>query len=535
MSYASVLKNIPEFMGQPAGVAALASLGIHGAIALILPLVPVSTPKADKQVNTLKPVGLTTLSPKEISRLPQTVNHNIAKPKPNAVKPAPGLSAQLPPMPGGSSASNISPLPPLPALSSASLKPLPPLPGATNVSVPKLPRRGKVAQNLNINRGFSPAPPLLLRNYPASVGNPNIGSPVVVGRNPGTPDFSNVPRSPLPAPPPLSDALPPEIPTGMAPQNSGGQAGEGAIAANPSSNNDLVTPVGDPSQSRGEWTLASEPVGRMGTRPNNSLNREIDAKLGNRSNQPSQAIPISQAQKKANHFTEARQTYPQLQSATPENLKMDREGLENNVDVALVVKADGTIDDFQVFTEDNGEISFESRNALRKFLIERLQKNPPVNNSKPIYLTFNVAPQGDEAPANATANRNTPSPTVNRNNEDNQETPSQPFSRFEVLPEDSKPVPVNTIKPQLEPDPSFSKPVRLRQPRGIQIPTQKPSNNQLIVPNSSQGEPAVKPSQPKTQNWRERLTKKKSSETRQESSGIEKLRQLAKTRKQLDD
>ncbi|NJR19781.1 MAG: hypothetical protein HC785_31730 [Calothrix sp. CSU_2_0] len=35
MSYVSFLKNIPEVLTQPTGIAALASLGIHGAIAFI--------------------------------------------------------------------------------------------------------------------------------------------------------------------------------------------------------------------------------------------------------------------------------------------------------------------------------------------------------------------------------------------------------------------------------------------------------------------------------------------------------------------
>ena len=43
MSYVSVLKSIPEILGQPTGIAAIASLGIHGAIALIVPLMPIDS------------------------------------------------------------------------------------------------------------------------------------------------------------------------------------------------------------------------------------------------------------------------------------------------------------------------------------------------------------------------------------------------------------------------------------------------------------------------------------------------------------
>ncbi|TAE53361.1 MAG: hypothetical protein EAZ76_16320 [Nostocales cyanobacterium] len=71
MSYVSMLKNIPELLNQPTGIAALASVGIHGAIALIVPLMPVdSTPST--AANSKKAVGLIELSPEEQARLPQT-------------------------------------------------------------------------------------------------------------------------------------------------------------------------------------------------------------------------------------------------------------------------------------------------------------------------------------------------------------------------------------------------------------------------------------------------------------------------------
>ncbi|MDD1458367.1 hypothetical protein MEN95_26375, partial [Dolichospermum sp. ST_sed7] len=70
MSYISIFKNIPEILSQPTGIAAIASLGIHGAIALIVPLMPVNT-SASSKADSPKAVGLMELSTADQSRLPQ--------------------------------------------------------------------------------------------------------------------------------------------------------------------------------------------------------------------------------------------------------------------------------------------------------------------------------------------------------------------------------------------------------------------------------------------------------------------------------
>jgi len=70
MSYVSLLKNIPEILSQPTGIAAIASLGIHGAIALIVPLMPVNSSQSSK-TESPKAVGLMELSAADQSRLPQ--------------------------------------------------------------------------------------------------------------------------------------------------------------------------------------------------------------------------------------------------------------------------------------------------------------------------------------------------------------------------------------------------------------------------------------------------------------------------------
>lgn len=71
MSYVSLLKNIPEILSQPTGIAALASLGIHGAIAMIVPLMPVDSEPSSQVSVSPKTVGILELSQSDQNRLPE--------------------------------------------------------------------------------------------------------------------------------------------------------------------------------------------------------------------------------------------------------------------------------------------------------------------------------------------------------------------------------------------------------------------------------------------------------------------------------
>ncbi|CDN10101.1 hypothetical protein RintRC_0192 [Richelia intracellularis] len=127
MSYASILKNIPDFLSQPTGIAAITSIGIHGAIAFILPLMPVDS--KSKPVTSSKAVGVVELSQAEQQRLPQT-----------SIAPKVALQPQIPIQKINSTLPNQTTLPPLPPSSSTSLI-LPQLPkSTTNYSTYSLPR-----------------------------------------------------------------------------------------------------------------------------------------------------------------------------------------------------------------------------------------------------------------------------------------------------------------------------------------------------------------------------------------------------------
>ena len=71
MSYFSVLKNVSGVFGQPTGIAAIASLGLHGAIAMIVPLIPVD-PHPSSEVEPTRTVGVMESTPSDMSKFPQT-------------------------------------------------------------------------------------------------------------------------------------------------------------------------------------------------------------------------------------------------------------------------------------------------------------------------------------------------------------------------------------------------------------------------------------------------------------------------------
>ncbi|MEH1841848.1 MAG: hypothetical protein V7L20_24745 [Nostoc sp.] len=141
MSYVSLFKSIPELLSQPIGIAAIASLGIHGAIAMIVPLMPMDSSKP-KDTASSKTVGLLELSQADQSRLPQsTPQIGLQQLPPIAPLSAPNFNAQtlLPPVAPAPSSQLI--LPPLPASSN-------------NYRVSSLPTRQSLRMIPNSSLGF---------------------------------------------------------------------------------------------------------------------------------------------------------------------------------------------------------------------------------------------------------------------------------------------------------------------------------------------------------------------------------------------
>lgn len=150
MSYVSLIKNIPEFLSQPTGIAAIASVGIHGAIALIVPLMPVDS-NQPQEPSPQKTVGVLELSQVDPSRLPQTPDTNTVALQPQL----PLLQNQFPQQPQLNTIPNLNtqttvlpPLPP-PINTPLSLPPLATIP--QNYRIPSLPQR----QPLRVSRSRS--------------------------------------------------------------------------------------------------------------------------------------------------------------------------------------------------------------------------------------------------------------------------------------------------------------------------------------------------------------------------------------------
>ena len=142
MSYVSVLKNIPEMLSQPTGIAAVASLGIHGAIALIVPLMPVNSSNSAK-IDPSKAVPLMELSAADQKRLPQPAKISQIP----LQQPQLPLQQQLP----GSNLGNLTTIyPPLqPELSNPPLSVIPSSPTSYNTS--SLPSRQSILGLISSN------------------------------------------------------------------------------------------------------------------------------------------------------------------------------------------------------------------------------------------------------------------------------------------------------------------------------------------------------------------------------------------------
>lgn len=114
-------KDLSQKLFGPTGIAVLASLGIHGALAVVLPYMGNSS----QEKPAPKTVQLVQLSPAELSRLPQTAPPpNLGLNQLQGLNPLPGLSTPYPPLSGLGLPSNLSPVnPPLNSLANNTKSP----------------------------------------------------------------------------------------------------------------------------------------------------------------------------------------------------------------------------------------------------------------------------------------------------------------------------------------------------------------------------------------------------------------------------
>ncbi|SRR5579883_185312 len=424
MSYASLLKNIPDFLSQPTGIAVLASLGIHGAIAFLLPLVPVDS-KPKQQVASTKTVGLIELNQAEQNRLPQNNTSQVS------LQPVPSLP-QLPPPPSfATQQQSLAPLPP----SSTTQSVLPPLPQASTISISSLPK----AQSLRIipkrdlqanpisssinTRGIASQPPQLprvqekvalgesqplppsnlqeLQAAKTSVDLQPVNSLVQPVKTAVDLPSSNSPIQPLrtkAAPgsrlPHLQAAnLPVDLQrvssvtqnsTNTTPVNSSATSATTELTSRSTGfpqNRQLLAPIGAvPQTASNNLTLAGASSLRSQLQSNGGI-----SELSSNPKVPAKARPTTFGEE----FLQVKQQYPNIETKLPISGTIAiKAGQEGRVDGALVVDNQGRVE--RVNFLDNS-ISSDQKTAAREYLREYLQNNPAQTNGKPKYYPFTLA------------------------------------------------------------------------------------------------------------------------------------------------
>ncbi|MDJ0674360.1 MAG: hypothetical protein QNJ36_02990 [Calothrix sp. MO_167.B42] len=451
MSYVSVFKNIPDFLSQPTGIAAIASIGIHGAIAFILPLMPVESNKP-KTVASSKAVGLVELSQAEQQRLPKT-----------SVAPKVALQPQIPlPNINSTLPNNQFPLPPIPSNSSI----LKPLPRSTSVyPTAALPKRQSftLSSRNRFNTGRS-----AYKRY-TSTYKPYTSAykPSYTSRNSGV-NYGNSRKLPV--------VNPAKIPPGIDTNQNSPSNQPGNTATN---NQQLVAQVKQVFQPGENYSIAAT-GGFQKYQPQSPANT---VPVPASSSSSSQAITALNSYQ--NLTQSVRQKYPGIEEKAVIRgvVPADKVALQGRVMGRLVVDTEGKVVDV-VFPADNS-ISPAQKVAIRKYFL----KNPPPASknlaSYPFSLSFqnnsNVA-VGNKIQPGATPAKNQSLQQKLREIKQNRQTAAvnQPVKL--KTPVQVSPSPNDSKKPQAT---SVNQPVKLKTP--VQV---SPS------PNSSKKQQATSVNQP---------------------------------------
>jgi len=417
MSYVSLLKNIPEIFSQPTGIAAIASLGIHGAIALIVPLMPVNSNQSST-TDSPKAVGLMELTAVDQSRLPQPPSTSqVALQQPQLP-----LQQQLP---GVNSSSPLTSYPGLqPELSSQSV--LPAIPSSpNNLNLSYLPSKQSIERltRNDLQMAMSRLPARSTYNPSTSSTSPFVNNldqqirettPLDVNKLPELRQSNEIPEEPLNNPSAEAIDIGSTTTAGtLAPQT--GESGNNAIKV-PENGEKLA--LTDNSQRKLPEIITNESESK------GKITEQLLAKL-NSYNTLRQNI---------------RQEYPNIKEkgVIRETISTDTPEMEGTVLGRLVVDSDGKVLDikFQAGTE-----SPKLQAKVREFFIA----NPPqadkqLISSYPFQLKFQNNPT-----ATGVSSKIQPSPTSNT------EKVFEPQTKPSVTP-DSQKSPEPQIKPSVTPN-----------------------------------------------------------------------------------
>ncbi|HIK03409.1 MAG TPA: hypothetical protein IGS40_01630 [Trichormus sp. M33_DOE_039] len=431
MSYVSLLKNIPEFLSQPTGIAAIASVGIHGAIALIVPLMPVDS-NQPKESSTQKTVGVLELSQADQSRLPQTPGINSVALQPQL----PLLQNQFPQQPQLNNPANFNaqttvlpPLPP-PLNTPSSLPPITAIPdnyriAALPQSQPLRPARRNFRFNDNgfsADKKFNPVTPPSFDNREII---PETSKPLPVDQLPEL-NAAKLPND-LPATPP---AATPE-------NNNTNQA-----TTQPINDADRVAPIAKTPAVGDDLALANQsiPKWQQGSTPN----------LPDLPSQQAQQGEISLVNSYENLRKALQQQYPNSQekAVIRSTVATDKPGVEGTVLGVLVVDTEGKALD--IYFQDRS-VSPELQQKARAYFTQNAPKGDKQISRYPFSLRFqynssNTAePNQQKAPAVVIPNSGNNSDTNNAQPTPQPEATSRALPKLEVNSE--QPTPRTTVQP----------------------------------------------------------------------------------------
>ncbi|MCP6757776.1 MAG: hypothetical protein NHB32_03145 [Fischerella sp. CENA71] len=406
MSYVSVLKSIPEIISQPTGIAVLASVGIHGVIALFLPWMQMETqPKQTKSPKT--GVGLVELNQADQSRLPQTTTSALPKQPGISLQgklPQTGqvpLQAQVPPFPNF--AFKSTPLPTQQSPTSLVEPPLTSIPVSPNrVSILPLPKRSQL--QVQPNPSFQ-----VQSNFDSSQNNtttvPRVSDRKVarlqdeidLGKPQPLPSSVNTANSQYPTN--LPDLQTANIPTNLPNTPT-------SVYSNNSSTPNSSTPNGLSNQQFPVATTTPQPGSNLAMGGTNLPQwQSQQPTIPETPNLPSTATTsqataqqIAKINSLNDQLRKVRDQYPNIETKKliSETVSGQR-GQEGKIEGGLVY-ADGKVESI-AFLDNSASSSLQV--AAREYFREYFQKNPVQANGKPQYYPFRLSflPNNNIVPA----------------------------------------------------------------------------------------------------------------------------------------
>ena len=495
MSNVSLLKNIPDILSQPAGIAAIASVGIHGAIAFILPLMPLDSSKSTKQVSSTKPVGLVQLSQADQNRLPQIPGTSQVAIKPQV--PLPNFATQP---------TQLAALPPV--LSSSSQVMLPPIAQTpNNYPIPSVPK-GQSSQiipqtkgNFKIDTSGFNASKTTAQSFPRFNNNDvkiaRSPQPLSVDKLPQLQADNKIPEGQPNIPPVVSSSDVLSTPTNDASSTPQSMSVGNDVPKIATPNQDLITPVAETPKPGENFTLAATNLPQWQQSSSSIPELPLPTQKAYTVSAATQEL-TDKTTTLAEQFVKVKQQYPNIETKQPISLAIDKAGLDRRVEVGLVVNPDGkTVESLQFL--DNS-VSSESKTTIREYLRNYFQKNPAQANGKPKYYTFSVSP--NLSPKNDAGNSSQTTPQVlpaSPINETPLKAPDEaivkPVSGLRITSKQPLTIPQTPEKPLPELEvggkqplllPQFNKPQPSAQVRKNQtLPVLEPNQQQLSQVQSS--------------------------------------------------